>query len=147
MRRRRRLSALQCFEVVLDVALADAAADACSGNETQVDTAFHRHAEDHRRAASAAAVSAAADAAPAARTGCTAMAGAFAPAIAVAALAGAGAGDGFAAPAPVPAVSITASSAPTGKVCPSAATSFAITPVPGDGISVSTLSVEISHSG
>src|SRR6266849_3235387 len=43
-----------------------------------------------------------------------------------------------------PTVSITASVAPTGTVCPSAVTIFAIRPAPGDGISVSTLSVEIS---
>src|SRR5271169_1664124 len=69
----------------------------------------------------------------------------------------AGAGSGFGAAfgattfsfagASVPAGSITASVAPTGNVCPSAATIFAIRPAPGDGISVSTLSVEISTSG
>src|ERR1700693_4864309 len=69
----------------------------------------------------------------------------------------AGAGSGFGAAfgattfsfagASAPAGSITAIVAPTGNVCPSAATSFAIRPAPGDGISVSTLSVEISTSG
>src|SRR6266446_2079150 len=45
-----------------------------------------------------------------------------------------------------PTGSITASVAPTGTVCPSAVTIFATLPAPGDGISVSTLSVEISTS-
>src|ERR1700722_2464796 len=54
--------------------------------------------------------------------------------------------DGFA-PVAAPAESMTAISAPTGRVWPSLATICVITPDPGEGISVSTLSVEISHSG
>src|SRR5271156_6691214 len=53
----------------------------------------------------------------------------------------------FAGASAPPACSITAIVPPTGIVCPSAATIFAIRPAPGDGISVSTLSVEISTSG
>src|SRR5215467_11167837 len=62
-------------------------------------------------------------------------------------LAGAGAGTGAATAAPEPAASITPTTVWIGTVWPSPTLISFSTPAEGDGISASTLSVEISNSG